>query len=56
MKNGGYSLIELLFVLTVAAVTVGLSLPFLIQYAEKSRFESAAQKVETHIRRKKCSP
>ncbi|WP_462137538.1 GspH/FimT family pseudopilin [Candidatus Mycalebacterium sp.] len=53
MKNGGYSLVELIFVLAIAAVVVGLSLPFLVQYAEKSRFESAVQKVETHIRRTK---
>lgn len=53
MKNGGYSLVELLFVLAIAAAAIGSSVPFLVQYTGKARFESAAQKVATHIRRTK---
>ncbi len=53
MKTGGYSLFEMLFVLAIAATAVGVSVPFIIQYGEKSRFESSVEKVVSQIRRAK---
>ena len=52
-RTHGYSLFELLIVLTLAAAIVVTSVPFLIQYAENSRFENAARRVVFHIRRTK---
>ncbi len=53
MKNHGYSLLEMLFVLALAAAAIVSSVPFLVQYAENSQFESAAQKVVSQVRRTK---
>ncbi len=53
MKPNGYSLLEMLFVLAIAAATIGVSVPFLIKYRENSDFESAAGKVVVQMRRTK---
>lgn len=52
-KAPGYSLFEMLLVLALAAGAVGVSAPFLIQYAENSKFESAARRVVFQMRRTK---
>lgn len=49
----GYSLFEMLLVLALAAGAVGVSAPFLVQYAENSKFESAARRVVFQMRRTK---
>ena len=53
MKADGYSLLEMLFVLAIAAAVIGASAPFIIQYGEKSRFEASAEKIVSQIRRAK---
>lgn len=53
MSANGYSLLEMLFVLAIAATAVGVSVPFLAEYRAGSDFESAAAKVVSQIRRTK---
>ncbi len=53
IKANGYSLIEMLFVVAIAAAAIGVSAPFLVKYRENSDFESAAEKIIFQVRRTK---